>query len=199
MLNKEIKKGISILSKKDPILKKLCENKTITLEIEKNYFKSIAKSIIWQQVSWKSANTIYKKFLELFEEFPEPERILKIPDEKLKQAGLSFQKIKYLKDAAKKFANEELKIKEYNIMSNKDIINDLIKIEGVGKWTAEMFLIFSLGKLNVLPTSDLGIRKAIMKHYSLKTLPNKEKLKEFNKKWNPYNTIASLILWQSKD
>ncbi|KAB2841417.1 MAG: DNA-3-methyladenine glycosylase 2 family protein [Melioribacteraceae bacterium] len=140
-----------------------------------------------------------KRFLEFFEDNPLPEKIIITPDEKLRDVGLSFGKIKYVKDLSHKILNKEISFRGIEKKSDEQIIEELIKVKGVGVWTVHMFLIFTLGRPNVLPVGDLGIKKAIMLNYNLKKMPTEEIVAKISKKnnWSPYNSVAAWYLWKS--
>jgi DNA-3-methyladenine glycosylase II len=127
----------------------------------KNPYKSLVEAIITQQLSGKAADSISRRFRKLFGKFPKPADVLKMPDSKLRSAGLSNMKISYIKDLSKKIEARELKISSLNKMTDEEIVLHLTQVKGIGRWTAEMFLIFSLGRLDVLPVGDLGLKKGM--------------------------------------
>ena len=119
--------------------------------------------------------------------------------EKLRKCGLSYPKVKYIKDLSSKVIEGKLKIKKLNLLDDEEIITELIQVKGIGVWTAHMFLIFCLGRFNVLPGGDLGLKKAVMLNYKLRKLSDEIKIAKISKKngWEPYNSIATWYLWQS--
>ncbi|MBC5991473.1 DNA-3-methyladenine glycosylase family protein [Pontibacter cellulosilyticus] len=165
------------------------------------YFKLLS-SIVSQQLSTKVAATIFRRFTELFpESYPHPRLVLETPDETLRSAGLSFQKIGYIRNVAA-FANEgNLEHTTIDAMPDEDLIQHLTQIKGVGRWTVEMLLMFALERPDVLPLDDLGIQNAMKRHYSLEETGKalKLRMKEISEVWRPYRTIASKYLWQSLD
>lgn len=200
MQNAEIKRAIKHLSKHDNTLSTIIKNiGIINLTPHKKYFNALLDAIIGQQLSTYAADKIASRFMNLFNDNPLPEHILKAKETSLRAVGLSNAKVKYVKDLAKKILSHEVNLKGLSKKSDEEIILELIKVKGIGVWTSHMFLIFTLGRLNVLPYSDLGIRKAVMLNYNLKKLPDEKKIKSISKKnnWNPYCSIVSIYLWKS--
>lgn len=159
-------------------------------------------SIISQQLNTKVAKVIQQRFLKYYKgKFPSNARILKTPDEELRSIGLSFQKLNYIKNIALFFQEQKLKDENLIHLSNEELILLLTKIKGVGQWTVEMVLMFSLGREDVFSSGDYGIQLAMKKVYKLdlegKAL--KEKILSISEKWKPYRTIACLYLWAHKD
>ncbi|MFQ6083393.1 MAG: DNA-3-methyladenine glycosylase family protein [Candidatus Aminicenantia bacterium] len=192
--------AVEVLKAKDPVL---CEiiNKVgpCTLALRQDAFKALAESILYQQLSIKAAATIVKRFTAIYpnSSFPSPKEILSTPEEKLREAGVSNQKARYLKDLSRKFLDGTVTPSNFPDMSDEEVIEHLTKVKGIGRWTAEMFLIFSLGRLNVLPADDIGLQKAVQRHYGLGDSPSKEKLSNLAKRWEPYCTVATWYLWKS--
>jgi DNA-3-methyladenine glycosylase II len=176
-----------------PLIKKYG---TCTLTPRTDYFLVLCESIISQQISVKAAEAILRRFIDLFDGDITPERAAELSPEILKSAGVSAQKAKYLLDLAEKFAGE-IDFLQFNDMDNEQIIAELIKVKGIGRWTAMMFLIFALNRQNVLPVEDLGIRRAIQIQYSLPELATPEQIRLIAKYWQPYETIACWYLWRS--
>ncbi|AFN73982.1 DNA-3-methyladenine glycosylase [Melioribacter roseus P3M-2] len=198
----EIERALAHLSRNDKVLSTLIKNNGIcNLPTHKKYFIALLRAIIGQQLSLKAADSINRKFLAYFDNSPDPDSILSAKDETLRSLGLSKAKVKYVKDLALKVKEGEVKLKNFSKKRDEEIIEELTKVKGVGVWTAQMFLIFTLGRPDVLPVDDLGIRKAIMLNYGLKNLPSGEEIKRLAKKngWSPFSTIASLYLWKSLD
>lgn len=202
MQNAEIKRAIKHISKHDNTLSTIIKNiGIINLTPHKKYFNALLDAIIGQQLSTSAADKIASRFMNLFNNKPVPEQILKAEDASLRAAGLSNAKVKYVKDLAEKILSREINLKWLSKKSDEEIIFELTKVKGIGVWTSHMFLIFTLGRLNVLPHSDLGVRKAVMLNYNLKKLPDEKKIRSISKKnnWNPYCSIVSLYLWRSLD
>lgn len=168
--------------------------KEITLydRYEDNYAKAISLLIIEQQVSFKAAITIKKRFIELIDKKNNKD-ILRIKDKKLQSIGISNRKVSYIKNTYQYF--EENKI-EFQKLNDNEIIKELIKIKGVGLWTAEMFLIFILFKINIFSKGDLALINSVKKNYQIENLDDL-KLEKITQKWEPYKSIASLLLWKS--
>ncbi len=162
-----------------------------------DYFISLIESIISQQLSIKASGTIFNRFKKLFpKEKITPEKILKISDQKIRECGISYSKIKYIKGIAQAVINKEINFQKLDYLKDEEIINELIKLKGVGKWTAEMFLMFTLGRKDVFSAGDLGLKNAMIKIYNLEK-PTQEELLSISEKWSPHRTIASRILWKS--
>lgn len=190
---------------KDKTLKKIIATTDVSWDTKTQtdiYFE-LLKAITFQQLSTKAAQTIWNRFLELFSEnYPDAKLLLKMSDEKLRTAGISKQKAGYLKNIAAFSINKTLAYKTLNKLNDEELINYLSEIKGVGKWTAEMILMFSLKRTNVLPLDDLGIQQAIKKAYSLEYQNKKDmyaKMLQTAENWQPYRSIACLYLWRYKD
>jgi DNA-3-methyladenine glycosylase II len=160
-------------------------------------YLALSRAIVGQQLSTKAAASIWGKFAGLFDGSPKPERIARADDELLRSAGLSSSKIAYLKDLAGRVASGELDLARIGELSDEDVIAELIEIKGIGRWTAEMFLIFHLGRPDVLSTGDLGIRRAVQIAYKLDDLPGPTDLERLAEPWRPQRTLACLYLWRS--
>lgn len=168
------------------------------LKPSKNFFLSLAGSIIYQQISTSAGDAIYARFVNLFgRKRPNPESFLSISEANLRSAGLSPQKISYLRDLAKKFIDKTINPKLISKMSDSDVKEHLVRVRGIGPWTADMFLIFALNRPNILPVGDLGIKKGFKKIFELKTLPNEKKMRFLAKSNEGRHTYLSLYLWES--
>ncbi|MBL7073808.1 DNA-3-methyladenine glycosylase 2 family protein [candidate division KSB1 bacterium] len=195
-------KAVAVLKTKDPILREVINRVgTCTLELEQDAFKALTESIIYQQLSIKAAGTIAKRFTAIYPNysFPDPKDVLSTPDGKLREVGISNQKARYLKDLSHKFLDGIVTPSKFPDMSDEEIIEHLTKVKGIGRWTAEMFLIFSLGRPNVLPVDDLGFQKAVQRHYGIENFRSESKLRMLAKKWEPYCSVATWYLWRSLD
>lgn len=178
-----------------PLLKKW-GNCRIKKSPKANYFIDLLEAITNQQLSGKAASTIFGRVKDLCKGGISPKAILKLPEAKLRKAGLSYAKIKYIKDLAGKVKKGELKIKSLDKMPNEEVKKELIAVKGIGPWTADMFLMFSLGRPDIFPVEDLGIKNGFEKVTGKKF--NKEKSAKFAlKNWSPYRTVASWYLWRS--
>lgn len=169
------------------------------LSLTKNPYESLVEAIITQQLSAKAADSISTKFRAIYGKFPKPSDVMETSDAKLRKAGLSYMKVSYIKDLSKKVESKEIRLSYMKNLSDEEIIVQLTQVKGIGRWTAEMFLIFSLGRLDVLPVGDLGLRKGIKNLYSLEELPEKEQIERIAEKWRPYRSVATWYLWRSQD
>lgn len=163
-------------------------------EITVDPFWSIVNTIIYQQISMAVGKTVSDRFLDLVETV-NPQNILKFSDEDIQKCGLSFRKVSYIKDLCEKVIIGEVYFDKLDIMSDKEIIDMLVKVKGLGVWSAEMFLIFTLGRMDVLSYNDLAIKRGLKILYNLDDYPSKEKFKDYERLYSPYNTIASFYLW----
>jgi DNA-3-methyladenine glycosylase II len=167
---------------------------------EGTHFDAVARSIVFQQLSGRAAGTIHGRFQGLYGgRTPLPAELAITSDEQLRAIGLSRQKSAYLKDLGARVASGELPIETLHELSDEEIISALTQVKGIGRWTAQMFLMFRLGRPDVLPDLDLGIQKGIQRAYRLRKLPAPERVKKIGAKWAPYRTIASWYLWRLLD
>lgn len=166
-----------------------------------NPFLSLAGSIIYQQISTGAGNSIYKKFLKLFKGKPTPEKFLKLSDQKIREAGISPQKLSYLRDLAQKFSDKSFQhsLEHWNDMNEEEVRALLLQIKGIGNWTVDMFLIFALNKPDVLPVGDLGIKKGFQKVFKLKNLPAERTMRRLAKPHMGERTYLALYLWDALD
>jgi 3-methyladenine DNA glycosylase/8-oxoguanine DNA glycosylase len=166
-----------------------------------HYFRALVEAIIYQQLSGKAAGTILARFRALFprHRFPTPEQVLAVPMRRLRSAGLSRQKISYIRDLAQRVHDGSFPLRRVAKMGDDEVIAHLTQVKGIGRWTSEMFLIFCLGRPDVLSTGDLGIRKAVQKAYGYKSLPAAATVEKHGLRWKPYRSIASWYLWASID
>ncbi len=185
-----------------------------TLKRGRTPFQALCRAIIYQQISGKAAGSIYAKFVALFgiamktpidwesraaSRFPTPEAVLSMPESSLRSAGLSSQKIAYIRDLAQKFSDGSVPHKKLSRMPNDEIVAVLTEIKGIGVWTVQMFLIFTLNRLDVLPTGDLGIQKGFMVLYKMKSLPAPRTMERLAKDWREHASVASWYLWRVAD
>jgi DNA-3-methyladenine glycosylase II len=160
----------------------------------------LSRSIVSQQISVAAADTIYSRFQKLFDgRIPTPERVAGLTDESLRTAGLSRQKISYMKDLSRHFLDGTIRPRQLNYLDNDEIIDRLTQVRGIGRWTVEMFLIFSLNRLDVLPVDDLGLRVAVQNIYGMKARPDAKRLRTIGKKWSPLETVGTWYAWRSLD
>ncbi len=192
--------GITHIAQHDTKLASVIEtHPKPTFQPHTDYYHELVSSIISQQLSVKAAATIYKRFVDSFGHVPEPEEILARDDTELRAAGLSGQKTRYIKDLATKVISGDVHFDHLNELSNESIVAELSSVKGVGEWTVHMFLMSCMGRFDVLPTGDLGIKNAVFNLYSLKTLPTPADITLIADKngWKPFESIASWYLWQS--
>ena len=165
-----------------------------------DYFNALSKSIIYQQLSGKAARTIYNRFLALFDNnnLPQPKDVIKIDIPTLRSIGISQQKSNYISGLAEYFANDGSTI-DFESLSDIEVGDELIQIKGIGQWTVDMFLMFTLYRTDILPVADLGIQKGIKILFNMKNLPSKEYMIKKSKPWQPYRTVACWYLWRIVD
>lgn len=168
-----------------------------SITITKNPYESLVEAIITQQLSGKAADSISTRFRGIYGKFPKPVDVLKTPNSKLRKAGLSYMKVSYIKDLSERIESKELRLAYMKKLSDEEVIEQLTQVRGIGRWTAEMFLIFSLGRPDVLPVGDLGLKKGIQRVYLLSELPQKEQMEKIAQKWRPYRSVATWYLWRS--
>jgi len=188
------------LCRKDIVLRKIVKkyNKGF-LTTRNNPFFSLCRTIVGQQISTKAADSIWAKFEKKCKKNIKPKIILKIPSHNLKSAGLSRQKISYLKNIAKAFANKSFEIKKLKKMNDIDAINYITKLKGLGVWSAEMFLMFNLNRPNIFPVKDIGLLRAISKNYKTTYPPSKKFLEKISKIHYGYRTVFTWYMWRSID
>ena len=164
-------------------------------------FNALIRAIVYQQLSGKAARTILDRFLALYPKsrFPTPDELLKTPEARIRSAGISGQKASYLRDLAEKFLDGTVNPKRFAKMTDGEIYEHVVQVKGVGPWTTDMFLMFTLGRPDVLPTGDLGIQKGMQRIFKLRVLPTPEKMRELAEAWRPYRTVACWYLWRLSD
>lgn len=189
--------GLIHLSSVDPKMKKLINKFEKPYFVkENNYFESIVRSIIYQQLSTKSASKIYGRFNKLFENGSlNPESVIEQSNDTYRSIGLSRQKISYIFNVADAYTNGMIP-QNFDKYGDEDIINTLIQIKGIGRWTAQMFLMFTLNRPDILPELDLGIQKGFKAYFKLKEIPSEDYMKTKAKIWRPYRTLACWYLWR---
>lgn len=196
------KKAISYLKKQDKIMGKIIKVVgPIKLSPQKKLspFETLVEAITYQQLTVKAATTIFNRVKGIYNNaiFPLPEDFLNTPDETLRNAGLSSAKVLAIKDLSQKTLDGVVpSSRSISHMNNEKIIERLISIRGIGRWTAEMLLIFKMGRMDILPVDDYGIRKGFSIAYKTKELPKPKELAIFGEKWRPYRTVASWYLWR---
>ena len=198
-LEQDLRDGAEYLKTADPILADLIQAVgPIHLPLDTDYFSALIGAIIAQQLSGRASERIRARFMDLFDlnrPFT-PANVAALSAEELRGVGLSAQKASYIQDLATRVADESLDLAALASMDDEEVISRLLPVKGIGVWTAQMFLIFSLGRLDVLPTEDLGLRTAVQKAYGLPHLPKKDDLVDLAGPWRPYCTVATLYLWR---
>jgi DNA-3-methyladenine glycosylase II len=165
-----------------------------------NPWEALARAIVGQQLSTTAARSIWEKLVGQFGgTLPEPEALLRKRKPTLRRAGLSNAKVEFLRDLAQHVKDGRLDLKRLAKLPDEDVIAELVEVKGVGRWTAEMFLIFHLGRPDVVSVGDLGIRRAVQLAYGMKELPGPEELEKLAEQWRPHRTLACLYLWRSLD
>jgi DNA-3-methyladenine glycosylase II len=192
------------LTRADPIMRAIIEG-VGPLELRPRrpgHFEALCRAIVYQQLSGRAAATIFERFRALYADgdgFASPAGVLATSPETLRTAGLSRQKIASLHSLAEHFVAGELVEAGLEDWPDEEIIAHLQRVRGIGRWTAEMFLMFQLQRPDVLPVNDLGINRAIMKRYGLEALPKPDQVRAIGEPWRPHATVACLYLWRSED
>ena len=195
-----MRKAITHLKKSDPIMRAIIERiGPCRMEYGPPEFHSLAEAIIYQQLNGKAAIVIFKRFAALAGEPLTAEGILKLTDEQMRSVGLSKQKSSYLRDMAERAASGQLEFRKLHEMSDEEVIKHLTQVKGVGPWTAQMFLMFTLRRPNILPTGDFGVQMAIKKLYNKRKIPKPAQMEKLARAWEPYRSIACWYLWKSID
>ena len=198
-----LKAGRLHLMKSDPTMKKIIKLVgPFTAKTNANRFDVLVNSIVGQQISTAAATTIKGRLLEHLNDGKNRycfEKLKKQSIESLKEVGVSRQKATYLLDLADKVDSEEVNLKKIGRKDNKAVIEELTQVKGIGVWTAQMFLIFSMGRLDVFPSGDLGIKNGIQRFYELDERPSEEEMQVIAEPWAPYESMASWYLWQGLD
>ncbi len=194
----DIKKAVNKLKEDSVLAPVIAKVGIIKPRLSENYFIELVESVVSQQLSVKAADTIFGRLKALS---PDPEltaeAVLKMDPQKMRSAGLSWSKVSYIKNIAEYVLSSEKVFEKFDEMTDEEIITELMKIKGVGKWTAEMFLIFTMGRPDIFSYGDLGLKRAIQKLYGLKVEPTRKELERISGQWRPYRSIASRYLWKS--
>ncbi|HUK51274.1 MAG TPA: hypothetical protein VLV18_09565 [Terriglobales bacterium] len=193
--------GVEHLRKAEPRLRQLLEKHGVfEFSCEGDPFETLVESIISQQLNGSAAKSIFKKLKSCFDGGAiTPQALNDLSRSKLRRAGVSPQKIRYLKDMSARVLRGNLRLAELNAMTDDEVVRVLDEVKGIGPWTAHMFLIFTLGRPDILPVDDLGIQDSIKKVYALRKRPSADRMKQLAKKWHPYCSIAALYLWHTRD
>tara|TARA_B110000483_G_scaffold238095_1_gene314068 strand:+ start:135 stop:770 length:636 start_codon:yes stop_codon:yes gene_type:complete len=192
-------KAKKVLSAKDKKLSRIIQSYPDDFLFSKSDpFFTLARSIVGQQISVKAAQSVWDR-LEVKISNVSPKIIIKTHSSTLKSIGLSRQKVNYLKNLAKAFIEKKIKLNMWDKMTDEEIVQDLIQIKGIGRWTAEMFLIFNLCRADIFPLDDIGMIRALCKLHKISYPTNKESVIRIGEKWKPYRSVATWYLWRSLD
>ncbi len=202
MLAYDKKTALRHVKKADPKLAGVIEEAgAFDIESRGGAFKSLARAVFFQQLAGAAARAIMGRVLATLEtdeeRWYEPARFLQATDEELRTAGLSRQKTTYLRDLSEKFGSGELSEDEFDDLDDEAVIERVTLVKGIGRWTAEMFLMFSLGRPDVLPVGDLGVQRGMEVAYGLKELPKPDKMREIAEPWRPYRSVGSWYMWRA--
>lgn len=199
--SQKLRQAEEYLSKADsrlaPIIK---QSGPCRIKPHRDHYGELISGIVGQQLSTKAAATIWKRILDLFgNQMPSPQQLIGMDADKIRACGVSYPKIGYMKDLASHILDKRLDLAHISTMPNGQLIEQLTAVKGIGEWSAHMFMMFGLGRLDILPVGDLGIRKAMMQLYKLKELPDPAMCATICNKnrWHPYESVASWYLWQS--
>jgi len=194
----DIELGLDLL-KRDPKMNDLIKKfGSPEFDTKKDYFQSLLRSIVYQQLSGKSAKAIYDRFVNLIlkNSYLSPKEVLKFSKDNMRKVGLSYQKIDYIKNLANYFEKNSFEKEDVKRMTDLEISKELTQIKGIGQWTVDMFLMFTLNRPDVMPYGDLGIQKGYKKIFDMEHLPTKEEMEDGSKIWRPYRTLACWYLWK---
>lgn len=199
----KLRRGADYLARVDSLLAApIAQAGLCTIRPHRNYYQALVGEIIGQQLHVKAASRIRQRFVELFgDTFPEPAAIQERSVEELRTVGLSRSKAVYIRDLARHVLDGDIRFSDFDSLDNDTIIAELTAVKGIGEWTAHMFLMFCMGRLDVLAYGDLGIRLGIRQLYGLDHLPSPEEIKKLarQKHWHPYETLACWYIWHVKD
>ena len=191
-----------LLLRRDPVLAALIRKHGacgLAAAQRQDHFSALVRAITGQQLSTKAASTIYARLVALMPGGVTPEALAKLTDEQMRAVGMSRQKIAYFRDLAEKALNGALPLDALEIMTDDEVIAALTQVKGIGRWSAEMFLMFRLHRPDVLPVDDLGIVNAVKSVYRLRTRPTADRIRKIGEAWRPYRSVASWYLWRSLD
>ena len=187
------------LSRRDPILRKLIKSyPDAELGGRGDAFQTLARSIVGQQISVKAAQSIWNRFAECSGAVT-PAQVAALAPQAMRSCGLSGGKVKYLHDLAAHFSSGSIKPRRWPKMTDDAIIEDLVRVKGIGRWTVEMFLIFHLMRPDVLPVDDLGLRRAMERQYNDGKPLTKDQMREIGAPWSPWSSVATWYMWRSLD
>jgi len=197
------------LKQSDPVMRRIIAKVgpcRLAERVQTNRLRALVVAIISQQISWHAARTVERRFCAIYgcdsanrrSRFPGPEKILATPVRRLRAAGLSRQKVRYIRDIASRAANGALPLERLGRLNDEAIMERLVAVKGIGRWTAEIFMMFSLGRPDVFPVDDLGLQHAVRMAYGLRRMPSEKKMLELGEAWRPHRSVASWYLWRSR-
>lgn len=188
------------LARRDPVMRDLMRRHGpcgLASRQHTDPFQALVHAIVSQQLSTKAAATILSRVVALCEGGPTPERLEALTDAQLRSAGLSGQKTRYMRDLSRRVLDGTLRLSDIEALTDEEVIDALTSVKGIGRWTAEMFLIFRLQRQDVLPVGDLGIVKAVQRNYGMRRVPSPKHLVKLGEQWRPYRSVACWYLWAS--
>jgi len=202
-MNAKIRAVLNHFQKTDPILFSIAKRvdiEQIKSRETEDYFHSLCHEIIGQQLAKNAACAIFDRFKKLFaSERITPEETIKLTEETIRNVGASWSKARFIKDLAQEVVDGTLNLKDLRRLDDWQVVENLTKVKGIGPWTAQMFLMFTLGREDIFSHGDLGLKKAIIKLYSLNENTTQDEIEEITKKWSPYRTYACQMLWKYSD
>lgn len=197
-MNKKIEYAVLHLHKNDEIIRQIIADVgECTLKPSEDYFKSLAKSIISQQLATNVAKIIFNRFQAKLKMNITPQHVLNLKKHQFIKAGISKQKRTYLINLAAAFQDGDIEVETITKKTDEEIMEQITKVKGIGRWSVDMFLIFCLNRMNVLPATDKGLGRSVQLHYNLSEPPNQQELMAISEAWKPYRSIAVWYLWQS--
>ena len=195
-------KAQRLLARRDPVIRDLMRRYGpcgLAQAQHTDPLRALIHAIISQQLSTRAAATIEGRFRALYGGVPTPSQVAATPDAQLRAVGLSGQKVRYLRDLCRRVEDGSLPLTRLGVMSDDEVVAVLTEVKGIGRWTAEMFLMFRLHRPDVLPVDDLGIVRAVQRAYGLRKTPSPERLTRLGESWRPYRSVACWYLWASLD
>ena len=193
-----MKAGIELLNRDEKMSTLISKYGIPDLKPGNDYFLSLLRSIVFQQVSGKAANTIFKRFIKLIPKNSKitPKEVFKLDKNDIRNTGIPLQRTNYIINLSEYFEKNSLQKKDFDVITDQEVRDELLQIKGIGPWTVDMFLIFTLNRMDVLPHTALGIQKAFKIMFNLNDLPSKNEMETYSKIWKPYRTLACWYLWR---
>ena len=198
----QLERGVRSLVRRDPVIRDLKRAHGLpTFRPHRNYYETLVRSILSQQISGSAAATIISRVKDAAGTLREPQVIAALPDEVLRGCGVSSQKLGYLRSLTEHVQDGRLRLRSLSRLSDEEVIDGLVDVKGIGVWTAKMFMMFSLGRLDVLPHEDLGVRHGVRIAYGLDEMPGKAVIETIatERKWSPYSSIAAWYMWRATE